>query len=374
MIKELKRIFKDTYVLIIFFIGGFLYPAIYGTVYYKGTVDEMPIAVVDLSGSASSRRYIQKLDATREVDVAAKCVSMAEAQRLMQERKVKGVVLFPSDYDEKLANMEQSTISTYADMGSFLYYKDITMAANHVMLDEMKTIETSRYSSLGMDEASISQMIDALPTEDSVPYNTNYSFLIFFLSAAVILVVQQTMFFGVSVMNGTMIERSVDASDSTLLGRASAYWLLYQSIAAYALCLVPHLFGMPQRGSYWDMMLFIGIFVAACVAFSFTFSRFVRHRETAFVLLLFMSSVCLFLSGCAWPTSAFPKFWQLFSYIFPSTFGIQGFNNINNAGCDFIMIRPQIKGLVIQFIVYGITSYILAMTEKHRDKLFTKFI
>ena len=47
MLKELKRIFADSYVLIIFLLGGLLYPVIYGLIYYKGTVDEMPVAVVD---------------------------------------------------------------------------------------------------------------------------------------------------------------------------------------------------------------------------------------------------------------------------------------------------------------------------------------
>ena len=62
MLKELKRIFADSYVLIIFLLGGPLYPIIYGLIYYKGTVDEMPVAVVDLSQSSDSRRFIQKID------------------------------------------------------------------------------------------------------------------------------------------------------------------------------------------------------------------------------------------------------------------------------------------------------------------------
>ena len=122
---------------------------------------------------------------------------MQEAEELMQKRKVHGVVLFPEDYSDRLAGLEQATISTYADMSSFLYYKDLTMAVNHVMLDEMGQIEASRYAAKGMTDESIKQMINAIPVEEEIPFNTNMSFLIFFLSAALILVVQQTMFYGV---------------------------------------------------------------------------------------------------------------------------------------------------------------------------------
>ena len=368
MIKELKRIFADSYVAVIFLLGGLIYPLVYGFVYHNGTVDDMPVAVVDLSESPDSRNFIRKLDATRELEVAYKCATMQEAEQLMQKRKVHGVVLFPEDYADRLATMQQSTVSTYADMSSFLYYKDLTMGVNHVMLDEMGRIEASRYAATGMTDESIRQLINAIPSEEEIPFNTNMSFLIFFLSAALILVVQQTMFYGVSVMNGSMREGGA-THDGSLIGRAGAYAMIYIGIAIYGLLLVPLMFGMPQRGMLGDLLVLILLFVITCVSFSFTFSRFVHHRETVFVVLLFMSSLCLFLSGCSWPVSSFPPFWKAFSYIFPSTFMIQGFNNVNNAACTLDMIRPQMIGLICQFAFYSITAFIMDISERNHYKL-----
>lgn len=365
MIKEIKRIFADSYVAIIFILGGLIYPLVYGVVYHGGTVDDMPIAVVDMSQSANSRRFIQKIDATREVEVAYNCATMQEAESLMEARKVHGIIFFPEDYDERLANLEQATVSTYADMASFLYYKDLTMAVNHAMLDEMGQIEASRYAAMGMSEENIKELINAIPSEEQIPFNTNMSFLIFFLSAALILVVQQTMFYGVSVMNGTLRENGV-VNGGSLFGRASAYAMIYVGIAIYGLMIVPMIFGMPQRGTMVELLVLILLFIVTCVAFSFTFSRFVRHRETVFVVLLFMSSLCLFLSGCAWPTSAFSPFWKAVSYLFPSTFMIQGFNNVNNAACTLPMIHTQVMGLVIQFAVYATLAFVIDQISKSK--------
>lgn len=366
MIKEIKRIFADSYVAIIFLLGGLIYPLIYGLVYHIGTVDDMPVAIVDMSGTSESRRFIQKIDATREAEVAYNCATMEQAQELMKSRKVHGIILFPKDYSERLANLEQATISTYADMSSFLYYKDLTMAVNHVMLDEMGQIEASRYAAKGMSEENIKELINAIPSEEQIPFNTNMSFLIFFLSAALILVVQQTMFYGISVVNGSLRENNV-VNGGSLLGRAAAYAMIYVGIAIYGLMLVPMIFGMPQRGEMVQLLVLILLFIVTCVAFSFTFSRFVRHRETVFVVLLFMSSLCFFLSGCAWPVSSFPPFWKAVSYLFPSTFMIQGFNNVNNAACTLSMIRPQVMGLVIQFAVYATLAYVIDEVAKHKE-------
>ena len=82
----------------------------------------MSVAVVDLSHGSYSRRYVQKFDATRECAVAYDCVSMAEAEELMKQQKVHGILYIPSDFDMRLEQGEQAMLSTYADMSTFLYY------------------------------------------------------------------------------------------------------------------------------------------------------------------------------------------------------------------------------------------------------------
>ena len=113
------------------------------------------------------------------------------------------------------------------------------------------------------------------------------------------------------------------------------------------------------------MLALIFFFVIDCVAFSFTFSRFVRHRETVFVELLFMSSLCLFLSGTIWPVSSMPPFWKAVSWVFPSTFAIQGFHAINNAAATLPMIRPQLIGLISQFAFYGVAAFLMDYRERN---------
>ena len=142
--QELKHIFSDSGVLIIFFLAGLAYPLLYGAIYSKGSVDDMPIAVVDNSCSRLSREFTRGLDATRELRVSCLCANMAEAESLLKGRKVKGIEMIPSDFGDRIVSGEQGTISTYADMSSFLYYKNLTMGVNMVMLDEMHRIQASR--------------------------------------------------------------------------------------------------------------------------------------------------------------------------------------------------------------------------------------
>ena len=94
-INELRMIFSDSGVLIIFFLAGFVYPVLYNLIYGEGVLNGMPVAVVDRSGGTGSRRFIREMDATRELDVAYRCTDMAEAEELFRERKVNGIIMFP---------------------------------------------------------------------------------------------------------------------------------------------------------------------------------------------------------------------------------------------------------------------------------------
>lgn len=372
--RELRHIFSDSGVMIIFFLAGLAYPLLYGLVYSNGTVDDMPVAVVDNSGSSDSREFIRGLDATRELAVEYPCANMAEAQRLMQQRKVKGIVMIPEDYDDALAGGSQAHISTYADMSSFLYYKNMKIGSSMVMLDRMHELQQERFSAAGYDTQTASQLVQPIKYEENMPYNRNFSYSIFFLSAVLLIVVQQTMFYGVSMLTGTMREENRSFAvmpdrlkghgiSRTVLGRGAAYWLIYMAIGAYVAALVPKIFSLPQNCPFGDIFVLLLFYVSACVVFSFTFSSLIRHRETVFILFLFMSPICLFLTGFSWPVSSFPGFWKIFSYIFPSTFAVQAFINMNSAGADLSMVSPQIGALTIQIIVYYLISCISVFVE-----------
>ena len=372
--RELLHIFRDSGVMVIFFLAGLAYPILYGLIYRNGSVDNMPIAVVDNAGSPESRQFIRDVDATRELSVRYSCTDMSEAESLLQQRLVKGIIMIPDDFSDRLASMRQATISTYADMSSFLYYKNLTMGTNMVMLNAIHKIQAERFSAAGYDEGQVSAMVQPLRYEENIPYNRTFSYSIFFLSAVLLIVIQQTMFYGVSMLSGTMREENRSFAilpdhlnghgvSRTVLGRGAAYWLLYIAIGVYITSIVPRIFGLPQNCPYWQIFVLLLFYVSACVVFSLTFSSIIRHRETVFVIFLFMSPICLFLTGFSWPTSSFPAFWKVFSYIFPSTFAVQAFINMNTAGADLSLASPQLTALTIQIIVYYILSCTAVLIE-----------
>lgn len=365
-VNELKLVFSDSGVMLIFCFAGLVYPILYNYIYHDGVVDEMPVAVVDLSQGSYSRRYLREFDATRECAIAYDCVSMAEAEKLMAEQKVHGIVYIPADFDEKLARMEQATLSTYADMSTFLYYKNMTMASNLVMLDEVHQIQAEHYAAAGYTGQDATQLIEPVQYDTFLRYNPTISFTMFFVYMALFMILQQVMFYGSTTLAGTLREEHRSFARLTdnlsgfgmgrvVLGRGAAYFLIFMVLGVYGALLVPHLFHLPQHCYWWEMLILLTFFVADIIYFSFFWSTFITKRETVLVLLLFLTPMAVFLTGFTWPASNFPPFWKAVSYLFPSTFGCRAFMNLSNAG-TLEAIAPELIALSVQIVIY----YILA--------------
>ena len=63
---EVRRVFNDKMVLLIFFIAPLLYPLIFCYMYSNENVQHLPVAVVDEARCEASHRFVYKLEATPE--------------------------------------------------------------------------------------------------------------------------------------------------------------------------------------------------------------------------------------------------------------------------------------------------------------------
>jgi ABC-2 type transport system permease protein len=372
--RELRLIGRDNGVMLIFCFAGLVYPLLYNWIYHDGVVDEMPVAVVDNSRGSYSHRYVQKFDATRECAIAYDCVSMAEAEELMKEQKVHGILYIPSDFDSRLALGEQAFLSTYADMSTFLYYKNMTIASNLVMLDEVHQIQAEHYAAKGFTGQDAVQLIEPVQYDDARLYNPNISFTMFFIYMALMMILQQVMFYGSSTLAGTLREEGRSFAQLVegghgmgriVLGRGAAYFLVFLFLGAYGAVLVPHLFHLPMHAAWWDMMLFLAFFVADIIVFSFTWSSGIYKRETVLVLLLFVSPIAVFLTGFTWPTENFPIFWRIVSYVFPTTFGCRAYMTLSQTG-NLSAIAPELWAMTLQTVVYYVLASAAILVENRK--------
>ncbi len=364
--EELRVIFRDQGVLIFFVIVPLIYPLIYAFIYTNEVIRQVPAVVVDQSGSSLSRDYLRKLDATPEVAIVAHCPDMEAAKELLKRRKAYGIIYIPPSFSEDIVQGKQTQVSLYCDMSGLLYYKALLNSNTAVSLEMNAAIKIHRVDNTTKRQDEITAY--PIAYEDVALFNPTNGFAAFLIPPVLILIIQQTLLLGIGLSVGTdrekgefkkwlPIYRHRNGTLSLVLGKGLNYLTLYLLVAVYILCVVPHLFSLNQIAQPATLALFLLPYLTASVFFAMTLSIFVRNRETCMLLFVFTSVPLLFLSGISWPGSAMPPFWRYFSYLFPSTLGINGYVRINSMGATLNEVSFEYKALWLQTIVYLFTAY-----------------
>jgi ABC-2 type transport system permease protein len=375
--NELGSVFSDSTIIVLFFVGTLVYPLLYSWIYNNESLRDTPIAVVDMNRSVSSRSFIRQLDATPELSVTVRCDNMAEARKLLEARKVHGIVHIPADFGSHLALGRQTTVSAYADMNSFLYYKNLLQAVNFTALDMNNAIQVKRLMDNGYTYEQSLTAANPIPATFTPLYNPGGGYAGFLIPAVLMLVIHQTLLMGICVLAAINREKKrnilidpVNGQTHGIVrvvgGKALAYFLIYMLLVFYVLILVPRMFGLPHIGNPLSVYLFLMPFLFATIFFAMMLSFCFRDREFPMLLLLFLSIPLLFLSGVIWPLENMPFYWRWFAYLIPSTHGVQGFIKINSMGANISQVRAEFTALCLQIIVYMTATYLIQRQIKQR--------
>lgn len=374
---ELKNVFKDSGVMIFFFLVPFIYPLLYAFIYNNEVVHNAKMVVVDQSDSYLSREYIRKVDATADVKVVAVCSDMEEAKRMMDAKEAYGILYFPSEFSKNIHKGKQATVSLYCDMSALLFYKAFLLATTEVSLEIGKELRAQNNPSSTIEQEKIT--ISPIPYESVALFNSQNGFASFLVPAILILVIQQTLILGIGMLGGTAreknrfhslvpVSRHFNGTLRIVFGKSLTYILLYIVVCIWALGVVPKLFSLPQVGEPWTVMLFVLPYLFASIFLSMTLSGFMTSRESPMLVFVFTSVILLFISGVSWPKEAIPPFWKAVGYLFPSTPGIQGFIRINTAGASLNEVAHEYRTLWIQAGIYFITACIIYRYQIMRSR------
>lgn len=383
-VNELRRVFRDRGVMIIVVLGTLAYPFLYKSMYWNEQISDIPVAVVDLSNSPESREFLHRWNATPDVRLTYSCTSMAEAERLLRDQKVHGIIYFPRDYAAQLADpLGKAHISLYCDMSSFLYMKGIYLSCNQVMLDAMRNIQIDRYENMGLDKEFAWSLVQDAPYSETALFTPTGGYGSFLIPAVLVMILHQTLFFSICLLMGTIREEKTEiyripgrrrgySAFRVILARGGAYFLIYYALAAILLGLLPRLFGLPHIGAIGDILRFNVPFILAVIFMSLCVGFFIRNRESGLVLLVPTTSlIFLFIAGISWPKEMIPVGWRYVSYLIPYTWASNGFIHINSMGASLWTTRTEyiaLWGLAASYFALAVTMFLIAGYRQDRKE------
>jgi ABC-2 type transport system permease protein len=368
--REFQLIFSDVGVMILIFVVPLIYPLLYSFIYYPEVVRDLPIAVVDLSHSSDSRQFTRDLDATPDLKVTvSSSISMEEAIMMFKNREVRGIVQIPETFSQDIEMKRQTTVSAYADMEFFFYYKALMTGASFVSLETGNKIQINNLMNEGFTEHQAQITAEPFKMVDNAMANAGGGFASYGIPAALILIIQQTLIIAIGILAGTARERHIFGTlvpmdrkkmgtFRLVIGKAATYFTIYALLCIYMLGMIPEWFGYGQSADFTELIALITPFILSSIFMGLSLSVIFKNRESAMMLYLFTSIPLLFLSGIIWPLSNFSPVWLVVREIFPSSNAIFGYIKMNSLGATIFETRKEIMSLWIQTGVYFLTACI----------------
>lgn len=108
----------------------------------EGLPTNLPIAVVDLDNSSTTRSLIRQLNAFEQTEVAMQTMSFTEARQAMQRGEVYGIFYVPENFSAEASTGKQPKLSFYTN-GSYLI-------AGSLLFKDMKTISVLAGGAVGL--------------------------------------------------------------------------------------------------------------------------------------------------------------------------------------------------------------------------------
>lgn len=339
MRREFRLVTTDIGVLIFFLALPLAYPIVYTLIYNTELVRDIPVAVVDNCRTEQSREFVRMADATEGISISGYASSLSEARRWMDEKGCYGIMVIPENYSRNIGRGDQSVVTFYSDMSLLLRYRAFLTALTDIQLETGAELRTEAMSALGVSTAS------AAPVDNEAFFlgDTEQGFASFVIPGIVVLILQQSMVLGITMLGGTSRERrrrnggidplEVNApASATVIGKMLCYVMIYLPLTVYILHYVPIMFHLPHIGHIADFLLFIFPMLIATAFFGLTLQLFVKEREASLVVIVFTSVVFLFLSGLTWPRYAMNSLWTFVGDCIPAVWGVEGFIRINSNG------------------------------------------
>ncbi len=292
----------------------------------EGLPTNLPVGIVDLDNTSTSRSLSRKLDGFQMSKVVARYPSVTEARRAVQRNEIYGFLYIPKGTTEKLLASRQPKIS--------YYYSYTTIAAGTMLMKDMKTISTlgsagvgqATMRAKGLTDRQIQTLLQPIKVDLHQIANpwSNYNA---YLSTMMVPGIIMLFIFLVSAYSiGTELKfatgkKWMELADNNitvaLLGKFLPQTIIWLAIVfGYEWYVFYHL-GFPHLGSPWMLVLLGLMQVLASQGFGiFAFGLMPSLRMSMSICSLW-AVLSISMAGSAFPVMGMDAPLQSLSWLFP---------------------------------------------------------
>ena len=340
--------------------GGIVYCFFYPLPYLPETARNIPVAVADYDASPLSREFERDLDATREVRVSTITRRVADAVPLLQQGTIGGIVAIPADFHRDVLRGTPTGVTVMGHGGYIVVDGTILETAAQVLATTAAPSLAAHLVEAQVSPSVVMRAAHAGPLLVKQPmFNTVEGYESYVVPASTGLILHHLLIIAICMVMGTWIERGgwVIAPQGKLSlgafsGMLAAFWLLVWCGILFWIGFVFWFHDLPRAANLSAAIAVGALYALAIAAFGVVLGCWMADRERAFQVIGGISIPLLFLSGFAFPVESIPQPLVWFSYLLPSTSGIQALLKFNQMGASWMEAAPEVVRLAVVTCAY----------------------
>lgn len=313
----------------IYFLGS-VAVMLFCTVFYlsflkEGVPSDVPIGVVDLDRSSTSRNFCQQLDAT-QLGKVVWYDDFASARLDMQGGRLTSICVIPEGFNRDIQGQRQPVFSFYVNglyfLGGSLAWKDILTMINLTAGAVQRQVLRMK----GVDENEIMGLLRPVDIDVHQIGNATMNYgaylanmmLPAMLQMVIIIIIIYSL--GTELKYGTsrqLLEMTGRDIYSAITGKLLVYTILFAVIGLTLQLILFKWCGFPLAGSIWNMFLAMLLMVLACEAIGILIISLVPVCRFALSIGALYSVLGLSLTGFTLPIEAMPLWIRGLSYLYP---------------------------------------------------------
>lgn len=313
----------------IFFIASFVVLGInalfYVTFTEEGIPHDLPIAVVDMDGSSTSRNFRQQLDATPYGEVV-EYPTFTDAREDMQKGRITAIVVLPEGLNEDIQASRRPTIEFYVNtlyfVGGAMAYKDILTMVNLTNGAVQRQVLRAR----GVPDRQIMGMIQPIVLDQHQIGNVTTHYGIYLnnillpgiLELIIILITIYAL--GQELKYGTsrhLLKVAGNNPWNAIIGKLVPYTIIYTVMGFLTVLFLYHWMGYPIAGSIWNMFWAMLLLTIASECVGVLIIEMIPTLRLAISVGALISILAFSLTGFTLPIEAMPDWIAPVSAIFP---------------------------------------------------------
>ena len=314
------------------------YTMMFGGLFSRNVLTEVPIVICNLDDGFKSQQLIQDIYNTPELKVVAIETNAEDISKIMIANDSFGAVVIPKDYSKNLNIVGSTSIEVVIDNTNRSIGGTVSKAIQSVLTPQNINFTLS----------------------SRVLYNPTGGYIDFFLAALIMHSTQIAIVFAIAPMI-VSINRELDI---TLILKLWAMCSIIET-AIISICLSIGIvfFDMLCRGSFVEIVILNSAFIICMIAFAICVGVLVNEVYKALLTPLAYIMPSIMFANVTWPRHSMDDFSLILSYIMPIGYAADDLRSLLIKGTA-IDLTPHVMTLLLMTAVF-ITIAMIGV--KHND-------